>query len=102
MSGALVIGVGLVQAHAQMPWSARRWRFVTHGLQARTPHLWWDSTAQIANALGTARSVTWQPDPHMPTLLQGARAQSPTPLFEAVETYCPSFAQWWRRTSVAV
>ncbi len=102
LNGALVIGVGVAQAHKQMPWSARRWRFVTQGLQARTPHLWWGSTAQVAEALGTAQSVTWQPDLHMPITLQGAREQSPTPLFEAVETYCPSFAKWWRRTRPAV
>ncbi len=101
LTGALVIAVGLAEAHAQTPWSTRRWHFVTHGLQAHAPHLWWGSHAQIAKALGTARSVTWQPDQHMPITLQAGREQSPTPLFEAVETYCPSFAQWWRRTRVA-
>ena len=102
LNDALVIGVGFAQAHMQMPWSGRRWGFVTQGMQARTPHLWWGKTAEIAKALGTARSVAWQPDPHMPITLQGAGEHSPTPLFAAVETYCPSFAKWWRRTSVAV
>ena len=100
LNDALVIGVTTTQAHAQSPWSARRWRFVTQGLQTRTPHLWWGSAAAIADVLATARSVTWQPDPHIALPLQGARPQWEIPLFEDVASYCPSFAQWWRRTRI--
>ena len=100
-NGALLIGVGFTQAHAQLPWSARRWRFVTTGLQAQTPHLWWGNMAQIAQALRVARSITWQPDPHITLTLQATRVLASAPLFEDVKNYCPSFAQWWRRTKIA-
>ena len=96
-----VIGVGFAETHAAQPWSAQRWSFVTQGLQTHTAHLWWGSTAQLAQALRAARSVSWQPDPHMHAAVLCAQERSPKPLFEAVKTYCPSFAQWWRRTKIA-
>jgi deoxyribodipyrimidine photo-lyase len=96
----LVIGVALAEIHAETPWSAQRWDFVTQGLQAQTAHLWWGGTAQITQALRTARNVSWQPDPHMHAAVPGAQERLPKPLFEAVKTYCPSFAQWWRRTKI--
>ena len=99
--GALVIGVGFIQAHTQLPWNDQRWRFVTQGLSTCTAHLWWGNTAQITEALRTARSVAWQADPHIAVKLQAAREQSPAPLFETVRNYCPSFTQWWRRTKIA-
>ena len=101
IKNSLVIGVGFVQAHAQVPWSARRWSFVTRGLQTLTPHLWWGSLGQVTGALRSARSVNWQPDPHLPFTLQSAKEQTPAPLFTAVKNYCPSFTQWWRHTGIA-
>ena len=95
------IGVGFAQAHAAQPWSAQRWRFVTQGLQAHSAHLWWGDAEQIARALGTARSVSWQPDAHLHAALPDMQKQSPPPLFETVQAYCPSFAQWWRKTKIA-
>lgn len=97
----VVIAVGMAETHAPMPWSARRWGFVTQGLQTHTQHLWWGDTVQIAEALHTARSIRWHPDLHTAAALPGAVAHLPQPLFTAVETYCPSFAQWWRRTRIA-
>jgi deoxyribodipyrimidine photo-lyase len=99
-TGCLVIGVGFAESHMHTPWSAQRWRFVTQGLRARTPNLWWGTTAQITEALRAARCVMWQPDPHAPAA-SGAHEQLPQPMFKTVETYCPSFAQWWRRTNIA-
>ncbi len=97
----VVIGVGFAENHAAIPWSARRWGFVTQGLQAHTAHLWWGSTGQLSDALRTTRSITWQPDPHMHTVVRGAQDVLPRLLFTEVEAYCPSFAQWWRRTTIA-
>ncbi len=113
-AGVVTVGVGFTEAHAQTPWSERRWSFVSAGLRAHTPHLWWGSTAQVAQALSAARSVTWQPDPHAAMALNDLRKRLATcpatrvieprpqaPLFETVETHCTSFTRWWRRTRIA-
>jgi deoxyribodipyrimidine photo-lyase len=107
----LVIAAGFVESHRDTPWSARRWQFVTQGLQAHTPHLWWCAAADIAEALREVRSVTWHPDPHVDVALFEVQAQlkqgtqSPTcktlsrpALFEPVSKHCASFSEWWRRT----
>jgi deoxyribodipyrimidine photo-lyase len=112
---ALVIGVGLAECHAQTPWSARRWNFVGSGLQAQTSALWWATAPQLAEALRDARAVGWQAEPHadaafasMQALLasgQGAAvatAHAVPCLFEPVPNHCPSFAQWWRQTRIAL
>jgi len=111
----LLIGVAFAECHAQTPWSARRWRFVTEGLLSRTPQLWSGSVQQIAHALKGARSVGWQLDAHADSalerlqgLLQAGQAHqvvtsSPQPnLFEPVAQYCESFAKWWRHTKIAL
>ena len=94
----VVIGVGFAETHALMPWSAKRWRFITQGLQAQTTSLWWGPTAQLFEALRTARRVAWQPDLHVPAGPTGTQDHSPDLLFEPVDSYCSSFTQWWRRT----
>jgi deoxyribodipyrimidine photo-lyase len=111
---AVVLGIGFAESHAQMPWSMGRWNFVTKGLLARTPHLWWGSVAEIAQALQGARSLGWQSDAHADGALEGLRTQlmvrqaqpllttvEEPPLFENVEPYCDSFSQWWRKTRIA-
>ena len=113
-TGALVLGLGLAECHAETPWSARRWHFVTQGLQAQSPHLWWSSAAQLAQVLQGARSLHWQPDPHVHAAFHGLQAllaagpgqqvltAHPKPcLFDAVPSYCPSFSQWWRSSRIA-
>ena len=108
------IAVGFEQCHTTTPWSGRRWDFVTQGLQAHTEHLWWGSAEQIASALQHARSVHWQPNPHVDSalsrlqiLLQGLNPQQsvgPRPsqdLFEPVNRHCRSFSDWWKRTRIA-
>ncbi len=115
LAGALVIGVGLAECHAQTLWSADRWNFVTAGLQSQTAQLRWASTEQWAQALRGARSVHWQPESHvdaaferLQTLLrsdsQGPQLVAhPKPcLFAPVPTYCKSFSQWWRLTQIRV
>ncbi|MBC7434851.1 MAG: deoxyribodipyrimidine photolyase [Bdellovibrionales bacterium] len=110
---SVLIGAALAECHAETPWSERRWRFVTTGLQARTQHLWWGNAAQMAQALTGARSVRWQPDPHADAALEQVAAmlqvrpaapsvlpQAEAPLFEPVERYCKSFSQWWRQTKL--
>jgi deoxyribodipyrimidine photo-lyase len=107
------IAIGLAECHAPTPWSAQRWRFVTEGVAARTSYLWWSTAMQLADALHAARSVQWQPDPHMDAaLLQmqerllttqaqtHVQAQAAAPLFENVTPLCASFAQWWRKTQL--
>jgi deoxyribodipyrimidine photo-lyase len=111
----LVLGVGLAECHAQTPWSAGRWSFVTEGLRARTPHLWWGDVTQIALALQGARSVGWQSEAHADTTLQSLQtllqkgtlppvvtATVEAPLFDDVASYCDSFSKWWRKTRIAV
>jgi hypothetical protein len=105
----------MAECHAQMPWSARRWNFVTDGLLSRAPQLWWGSVEQLAQALQGAHSVAWQADAHseaallsLQTLLQSGplpplvTACSQPPLFEDVPSYCDSFSQWWRETRIAL
>jgi hypothetical protein len=107
MSG---IAAGFAECHADHPWSERRWRFVTSGLQAQTQHLWWGNMTRMANALRDARSVTWDADPHIDPLFarlqrllgnpQARPAQAKPCLFAPVDQYCKSFSQWWRQTSI--
>jgi len=120
----LVLGVGLAECHVPMPWSAGRWNFVTEGLRCQTPHLWWGSVAEIAQALQGARSVGWQSEAHADAALERLQAllqtgplpAAPSPtttpkpvvkayaqplLFEEVDAYCDSFSQWWRKTRIA-
>lgn len=109
------VAIGLAECHAGMPWSGLRWRFVTEGLAALAPHVWWSNTQQLAHALSSARSVRWQSDPHIDAalsevnrLLQQGTVRPPTealtaaPLFEPVSPLCISFAQWWRHTRLAL
>ncbi len=111
----VAIGVGFAESHINTPWSERRWRFVEEGLLAQTTQLWWGNASQVAHALRDASSVSWQPDSHANEALDRMQAlphkwrgqpqavQPPqAPLFETVETYCPSFSQWWRQTRIAV
>ncbi len=113
-ANTLVIGLGFSDLHGPMPWSARRWDFVTDGLLALTPHLWWGSVESLAHALGGARSVHWQSHAHANSafdrLHQRLCAEHPHPavavqhepaLFVAVEPYCESFAKWWRLSQIA-
>ena len=108
------IAVGFEFCHTNIPWSNRRWDFVTRGLQAQTDHLWWGSAEQIAHALQHAKSVHWQPNPHMDpalsrlqSLLHGLNPRQsvgpcPSPdLFEPVDRHCRSFSDWWKRTRIA-
>jgi deoxyribodipyrimidine photo-lyase len=107
------IAAGLEQCHSANPWSEKRWDFVTRGLKAQTDHLWWGNTAKLASALQHAKSVHWQPNPHinpaftqMKKLLQGLNPNQtvgprPSPeLFEPVDRHCRSFSDWWKRTRI--
>ena len=111
---AVHIAVGLESCHTATPWSDRRWDFVTRGLQAHTAHLWWGNAEQMADALQRAKSVHWQPNPHvdpalsrLQDLLQARNPQQtvgPRPssdLFEPVERHCRSFSDWWKRTCIS-
>ena len=111
----LVMGVGFVEMHRHMPWSEGRWSFVTDGLLARTPTLWWGKVQEIARALQGARSVVWQSNGHanavLDTLQAHLQAEHPHPalasmgepgLFAPVEPYCESFAKWWRLSKIAL
>ena len=110
---ALLIGVGIAESHVHVPWSERRWNFVTEGLLSRTPSLWWGSIQSIAWALRGARSLGWQSEPHADRALKSLQAclqaTHPHPdvtycsepsLFTAVEPYCEGFAKWWRHSKI--
>jgi deoxyribodipyrimidine photo-lyase len=107
----LFVGVALAECHASMPWSERRWQFVTRGMKERSAHLWWGDVEQIARALASADAIHWSADAHVDPMLAriGARLKAANwpgsivthrepELFDPVESYCPSFSQWWRRT----
>ena len=111
--GSLHLGVGFDSCHASLPWSARRWNFVTRGLQAQTQALCWGNPAHLAKALEHSKSVHWQPNPHAdPALaqLQTLLSRSHVPsavgprespdLFEPVDRACRSFTDWWKRTRI--
>lgn len=111
----LAISVSFAEAHATTPWSELRWHFVSKGLAALTPHMWWGSIAQVALALAGAKSVSWYSDPHVDTafdrmrdLLQAREYYPATAshavrqLFEPVNRYCQSFSLWWKHTKIAV
>ena len=108
------LAVGFEECHSTHSWSARRWDFVTRGLLAQTQDLWWGSVEQIAHALQYAKSVHWQPNPHVdPALTQlqnllrelnPRQTVGPRPLpnlFEPVDRHCRSFSEWWKRTRIA-
>ncbi|OYU44483.1 MAG: deoxyribodipyrimidine photolyase [Burkholderiales bacterium PBB4] len=108
------LAMGFEECHSTHPWSARRWDFVTRGLQAQTQDLWWGSAEQIAHALQHAKSVQWQANPHVDPALQQLQSllytlnpgQSvgpcPAPdLFAPVDRHCRSFSDWWKRTRIA-
>ncbi len=110
------MGVGIDTCHSQHPWSQRRWDFVTQGLSQHataSQPLWWGSEAQLAHALQGAKSVHWQPDPHIDAALEAVRAalQGLNPhciagphaapqLFTPVDRYCRSFSEWWKKTRI--
>ena len=107
------IGIGVASSHLEMPWSARRWQFVTDGLRAKTDQLWWGNVSQLAQALQGARSVQWQAEPHINPAMEQLQALlhaqshvqlrapvNPPELFAPVGSYCQSFAQWWRKTEL--
>ncbi len=111
---AIPIAVGFDPCHTTTPWSNRRWDFVTRGLQMQTEQLWWGSAEQIADVLQRAKSVHWQPNPHvdpalsrLQDLLKARNPQQtvgPRPtqdLFEPVERHCRSFSDWWKRTRIS-
>ena len=112
-SDVLCIGVGIAECHAATPWSERRWEFVSAGMKARVEHLWWGDADLIAKALEHVKAIHWQAEPHADAALSRLGAilrASERPgflvihiapaLFEPVQDYCPSFSQWWRRTSL--
>ena len=111
--GAMVIGLAFIDAHADMPWSEKRWAFVTQSLQTHTPHLWWADVASAAGVLRNARSLHWPADLHLSGELQALQAalgtlpNAPTvqvhaapELFSPVAPYCDSFSRWWARTQL--
>jgi deoxyribodipyrimidine photo-lyase len=112
---AMCIGVAFNETHRYMPWSEHRWRFVTDGMRERTPYLWLGDVSQVAQALRHARSVHWQSEPHVNAQLQALQAMlgreqsapnvvahTPENLFAPVDSYCPSFSQWWSQTRLVV
>ena len=108
-AAALPIGVGFT-----LPWSERRWDFVTRGLKQHTTHLWWGTPDQVGVALQKAKSVQWQADPHADAFFSRLQSQlgftapqchlqshvQPC-LFESVPMYCRTFSEWWKRAHIS-
>lgn len=113
--GIVVIGIAFTESHTATPWSARRWDFVTRGLQQHTRQRWWCNAADAARALSDARSVQWQSDQHVDGALRAMtaalaalpqpprlHAHAPADLFAPVDGYCASFSRWWASTRLVL
>ena len=86
--------------HAEWPWSEARWSFVGARMRAMAPVHWHDSSAAIAAALRSARSVRSVDDPHLGAEIRRLIAPEPARrLFADVERPCTSFSAWWKRAS---
>lgn len=97
--GAYRLGLWLRDFHAQWPWSARRWQFVGGALRAAAEGLHVLDARSLQAALSPATRVHGTHDPHLAPWL-AALPLSPKPrLFPAVPRPCPSFSQWWHRST---
>jgi deoxyribodipyrimidine photo-lyase len=97
-AGTVVIGLFLADFHRAWPWSERRWRFVGSRMAELAAERWYGNAADVAAALGGARSVRAVDEPHLaPWLARWAACTAAPALFPRVDWRCDSFSQWWSR-----
>jgi deoxyribodipyrimidine photo-lyase len=101
---ALILGVADSRFHAAHPWSAGRWDWVMTRMGQITPHCYAPSFDGLQAALVLASSVHHTPNPHaawLADLTHPALQVTALPkLFTDVDTYCSSFAKWWKKTAL--
>ena len=86
--------------HNDWPWSSARWAFVGQRMGQITPFSWFADAEALSQALANARSVHTLSDPHVDPFLPHCVTRRPAvELFEPVQRPCPSFSQWWTRTT---
>ena len=93
---AVCVAVLWREALAAHPWSARRWQFVLERMHALTPHVWWGSEQEVAQALAKARAVQTVAHLRLPDWAGVTWLKQPMPrLFRALDKPCGSFSKWW-------
>ena len=89
--------------YAAHPWDARRWHFVGERMAALTPHRWWGTAAEVAQALQGAEQVQAVVHARMPvSSLVPWRLRSAPRLFRHIDKPQPSFSQWWTQVTKGV
>ncbi len=102
-AGCLRVGWWPAEHHADWPWSATRWAFVSARMAALAPRCWLASRQDLSQALAGARSVQTLADPHVAALLPDlVMKRAPLRLFADVDRPCASFSTWWRRSTRGV
>jgi deoxyribodipyrimidine photo-lyase len=98
--GTVVIGLFLADFHRSWPWSDGRWRFVGSRMSELAHVCWYGDSAAVSLALGSARRVRTQGEPHLaPWLTKWSECIQAPLLFPLVDRPCTSFSQWWSRAS---
>ena len=96
--GATVVAVVIAEAHAERPWSERRWDWVTARMAQLSPVLWVGPAAEVTAALATASRVRTVANPHVDRWLPAFAQVQPEPRhFPPVSPLCRSFSRWWSR-----
>ena len=97
-AGATVVAAVVTDAHAERPWSARRWAWVGARLAALAPAPWVGTAAELAAALAPAARVRTVANPHIDRWLPPGVLALPEPQhFPPVAPVCASFSRWWAR-----
>jgi deoxyribodipyrimidine photo-lyase len=92
----LVVAVVSQNFLAAHPWNALRWQFVAQRMAAMTPHLWFASDADVAQALAGARSVRTVDHLCLPSVEVWGFERRPAPrLFRHIDKPMDSFSKWW-------
>lgn len=93
--GAEVVGVVITDAHADRPWSARRWDWVLARLAQMSGRLWVGTAAEVAGALQGVPRVRTQANAHIDRWLPAAAERVAEPRhFPHVAPVCASFSRW--------
>ena len=88
-----VVSETFLAAH---PWNELRWEFVGERMTQMTPHRWFGSDADIAQALAAARSVRTVDHLCLPSAEVWPFERRPAPrLFRHIDKPMDSFSKWW-------
>ena len=91
-----VVAVVSQEFLAAHPWSLLRWEFVGQRMAAMTPHRWFASEAELAQALALARRVQTVDHLCLPSAEVWPFERRPAPrLFRHIDKPMDSFSKWW-------